>query len=254
MKKLRSMLLLGTGLLALNTAFAQDTGTDARDTSGNNRREQERRVKKSRPNTPGVNTWTFGPKIGMNASSFSNMSADHRLGPAAGVFFVYSHREHFGVTGDLLYSYKGGESEVNNGDVTTKRSTQLSYIELPVQGMYYFRPGMRFRPKVGFGPYAAVLADGEEQVRTEIDRDGMNPSAETETEVRKYQSFDWGVVGTAGFNYELMDDTWLNVDMRYGHGFTDITYENAAEDMKNRNWALQVGLGFPLNCNNKAKK
>jgi hypothetical protein len=246
MGTLGKMLLLGAGLLTMSTAAAQ-TGMNERDTSAFDRNENRRMVRQAGTSAQGENTWTFGPKIGLNASSFSNSSAEHRLGPSAGVFFVYSHREHLGINGDLLYSYKGAEQETHSGNTKTKRSTQLSYIEMPVQGMYYFCPESRFRPKVGLGPYAAVLVDGEEQVKTEIDRDGIDPSMESETDVRHYSTFDWGVVATTGFNYELMDDTWLNVDMRYGHGFSDIADRNGAVDIKNRNWAMQVGLGFPLN-------
>lgn len=222
MKTLRSMLLMCAGTLAISTAVAQTQSAME-------------------------GSWTIGPKIGLNASSFSSKAADHRLGPAAGITFSYDYNERNGITGDVLYSFKGGEQETKSGSVSTKRSTELSYIEIPVQGMYYFREGMRFRPKLGIGPYAAVLLDADEVVKTEIDRDGPDAGTEDETDVSTYGTFDWGVVGTTGFKCELRDDTWLNVDLRYGHGFSDIADENGEVDIKNRSWALQVGLGLPLN-------
>lgn len=232
MKTLKTMLLIGAGLVAFNTVSAQNVNDDD-DHGGAN-------IQK------GENTWTFGPKVGMNISTFSTNSSQHRFGPAAGVFFVYSHREHFGVAGDLLYSYKGSEWETQSGNLVTKRSTQLSYIEMPVQGMYFFCSHSKFRPKVGFGPYMQLLVDGEEQVKVKPTGDA-DPISETEGDIRSYQTFDWGLVGSAGFNWEFMDDTWLNMDVRYGHGFSDVLDQNGMSDVKNRNWAVHMGIGFPLN-------
>lgn len=243
MKTLRSMLLLCAGTLAFSTTIAQNNDNTV---SYPDQRENRRMVRKAEVNANKPGKWIFGPKIGLNASSFSTMPADHRLGPAAGAFVTYNPNENYGIAGDLLLSYKGGEQKMESGNLTMKRNTELGYLEIPVQGMYYFRPGAKFRPKIGLGPYASVLVDSEEVIKTEIDRDGPDPATEDKNDVESYSAFDWGMVGTAGFNYELMGDTWLNVDIRYGHGFSDIAEENGEGDIKNRSWALQVGLGFPL--------
>jgi hypothetical protein len=67
-----------------------------------------------------------------------------------------------------------------------------------------------------------------------------------ETAAKEYvKAVDLGVNASAGFNYRLVDRTWLNVDLNYYHGLTDII-EAAAIDQKNRNVGLNVGVSFGI--------
>lgn len=238
------MLLIGAGLTVFNTADAQTTETNTGNTN-NTGSVRDFEVGNDEARTGAQ--WTFGPKVGLNSSRFTNLSSEKTTGPSAGVFFVYSTSEHFGFTGDLLYSYKGNEWVTVNEDVTAERSTELRYIEMPMQGMVFFRPGAKFRPKIGLGPYVQVLVDGEEHlmVRTITD-ENVEVVNETETDVAHYRNVDLGLVASTGFNWEVMDRTWINADVRYGHGFRNVYDDVSIMGVKNRNWAVQLGIGFPI--------
>jgi outer membrane protein W len=172
-----------------------------------------------------------GPNAGFGHTLTSG-GGDNKYQPAGnfGVAFVYSHNNHVGLGIDLKYSIEGGKKEFANVDVTTR----LNYIRIPVKGIYFFRDyGASFRPKISLGPSFGFLVGGKQE------------AGSVETDAKDlYNSFDIGLLGSVGFHYNLVTNTWLHFDVSYYHGFSDVS--DAVEKNKNRNIGINLGVAFGI--------
>lgn len=174
---------------------------------------------------------SVGPNAGFG-HAWTSGSGDNRYHPAGnfGVAVVYSHNNHVGLGLDLKYSIEGGKKEFANVDVTTR----LNYLRIPIKGIYFFRDyGASFRPKISLGPSFGFLVGGKKEVGS------------VETDAKDlYNSFDFGLLGSAGFHYNLVTNTWLHFDVSYYHGLSDVS--ETAETNKNRNIGVNVGVAFGI--------
>lgn len=172
---------------------------------------------------------SIGPIIGLNYSKFSNNeSSVFKPGFNGGVFLNYSTKTDFGFNGSLIYSQLGGD--VKNSE----NYLRLNYVQLPINLVYYFGEGMRkgsFRPKLFLGPYFGYLLTAN------------TPGFTNEQTLKQMNETDFGINLGAGFNLAIQSKTWLNVELKYGHGLSVVPIQF---DDKNRALSLNVGLSFPL--------
>lgn len=172
---------------------------------------------------------SIGPIIGLNYSKFSpNETSAFKPGFNGGVFLNYSTKTNFGFNGSLIYSQLG--ADVKNSE----NYLRLNYLQLPVNLVYYFGEGMRkgsFRPKIFLGPYLGYLISAK------------TPGFTNEQTLKLMNEIDFGVNLGAGFNMAIRSKTWLNVELKYGHGLSIVPIQF---DDKNRALSLNVGLSFPL--------
>jgi outer membrane protein W len=62
-----------------------------------------------------------------------------------------------------------------------------------------------------------------------------------------YKSFDVGLLGSAGFHYNLVTNTWLHFDVSYYHGLSDISEDAITSTThKNRNIGVNLGVAFGI--------
>ncbi len=154
-----------------------------------------------------------------------------------GLSLTYSTESNWGFGADLKWSIEGGKTSTAGGTSTTK----LSYIRIPVRAIYFFGDrGNAFRPKITAGPSLGFLIGG----KNELTSNGT--PGEIETKASDFaKSFDIGIAASAGFNYRLVDRTWLNIDLAYYHGLADVI-ESPAIDQKNRHLGINVGVSFGI--------
>jgi outer membrane protein W len=173
--------------------------------------------------------FSVGPIVGLNISNLrgdvTNNSA--KLGLAAGAFANYSITDNFGFTGQLLYSQQGAKTKVGTNDDAVK----LDYLQIPILAVYYLGQG-NFRPKLLLGPQFGFLLSAKDKAGK--DQDPNNVILEKN---------DLGIVVGAGFNYNLSSKIWLNADVRYDYGLTDI-FKDVNIKGYNTNFALMVGVSF----------
>lgn len=175
---------------------------------------------------------SFGPIVGVNFSRLTNhpIYNDWKVGNSAGIFINYSGESRLGVNGQLLYSRIGGES----GNGASKG--HLDYIQVPIMGTYYLNGrGNALRPKLMAGPYVGFLVKAVNENNVSINPEGA---------ARAYKGVDAGAALGAGLNYSLKNKVWLNADLRYNIGLTNVMAN--ASDVHNRFWGLNVGVSFPL--------
>ncbi|MBN8877236.1 MAG: PorT family protein [Sphingobacteriales bacterium] len=183
---------------------------------------------------------SFGPTAGFGHSwtSSDNGSQNGRFHSSynIGGKLVYSFISHWGVSADVKFSSEGETLGLNNDNKTVMRA---NYIRIPLQGIYFFGDyGNRLRPKISVGPSFGFLVGGE----TKQHADGRVVSTIKTKDLA--ENFDFGLTGAAGLNYRLTRGTWLNADIAYYHGLTDMA--SSAVDAKNRNIGVNVGVLFPL--------
>jgi len=207
---------------------------------------------------------TVGPRIGINVSTLSGVSDDKaKPGLVAGVFMVYSVLEHFGLSADLLFSgegsqYKDNFSSSSNGvmtDVKTTNKLALNYLRMPLQAIVFFGDhGNALRPKLSVGPTIGVLLTAKNKYsRTTTVNNGatlITQDNDQKLDMKNYFTpIDFGAMAAAGFNYKITEGFWLNFDLRYYIGATDINDSRnflGTNTIKNNSFSATAGIGIGL--------
>lgn len=173
--------------------------------------------------------FSIGPRVGANFATLTgdDIDRDANTRLVLGLTSTYSINEKAGIGVDLLYSGEGTE-RLGDGE-----NLASNYLRLPITFQYFFRDlEDDFRPKL----YAGVAP-------------GLLLSAEVgERDVKEnYNSFDLGGVAGLGFNYRLSPrGVWLNTDLRYQRGFSDLLDTNSANKLRNQHWQASIGIAFGL--------
>ncbi|MEO7309186.1 MAG: porin family protein [Chitinophagaceae bacterium] len=178
------------------------------------------------------------------------MEREFNPGFKAGLTLTYSINPHWAIGGDLLYSLEGVKVKKTVLATTYTTTAHNDYIRVPLKVSYFFGElGDRMRPKLYLGPSLGFLVASNTRVKTE----NGSTSAETKTETKaNYNKFDLGGMVGAGFNYRVGTATWLNFDLNYTNGFSDITKDDNTFS-SNRNIGVSLGVAFPLGTIKSAK-
>lgn len=183
----------------------------------------------SQENT-GTKTFSIGPSVGFGHTGIRNTSGTDLFKPgwSAGLIVNYSNSEHIGFAGDVLFSSEGALTKSNGRET----DLTLQYIRVPLKFAYFFGAFEDdFRPKVTIGPSMGFLLDAESDV------EGVGATNVTSS----YEAFDIGLNASAGFNWKLGSNMWLNTDVYYYTGLMAIR-----SDQYNSNLGLRLGLAFGL--------
>lgn len=177
--------------------------------------------------TVSAQNFSIGPRVGVNFAKTTNsndVATKANTLMVLGITSTYSISEHTGLGVDLLYSGEGSEGGVEN-------DLALNYIRIPVMFQYFFRDlGDDFRPKIYAGIAPGFLVNAER--------------GETEV-IDSYNKFDLAGTAGLGFHYRVSPrGIWLNTDVRYLQGFSDIT--ESASERYNQHWQVSLGLSFGL--------
>ena len=192
---------------------------------------------------------TFGVMAGPQWSTLyqepdpTEVEYEHKTGILAGAFLGIPITDMFSIEPQALFSQKGANVQGVGNKSSLEGSVRINYIEVPVLLKLSF-PGYNSRvipflfagPAVGFkvsckaeGVILAITGDRD------CDETDLFPDV-------KSTDFS-GTVG-GGIKFRAMDQLVI-LDARYTHGFTDVIESNNRE-IKNRAFAVTIGLGFPL--------
>jgi len=156
------------------------------------------------------------------------------------------------VGADAVFANEGFKAENTVSGNKFTNNTNLNYIRVPLKLSYFFGGlGDKFRPKLYAGPSLGFLVGGKTKFETENLASGAVVKTETDSK-NNYKSFDFGVMGGIGFNYRIGTATWLNLDLNYTNGLTDVT-KGESNWNANRNYGIAVGVAFPLGTIKQAK-
>ena len=201
----------------------------------------------------------FGPRVGVNLANLSDVDDSKiKTGLVAGGYMVYSFHEHFGVSLDLLYSMEGAKFKSTftaPGIIQTSENTlTLSYLRVPLLlNVFFGELGNPIRPKLMVGPAIGFLLAVENKSEDRTDTGGVITTETTTSSSKKgYNSTDFGAVAGAGVNIRLADRLWLDTDLRYYIGASELySGDNNANNDNNKpkNQHLQVSLGLGIGLN-----
>jgi hypothetical protein len=185
---------------------------------------------------------SLGPTAGfghawLSASEDQVTSNNFHASYNKGGKLVYSFMTHWGISADLKFSSEGGSMSTDINEYTYR----VNYIRLPLQGIYFFGElGDRVRPKVSLGPSFGFFAGGKSRVET----NGIKTGEPAARDI--FTSFDIGLTTAAGANFRLGKNIWLNTDLAYYHGFSDVFENSPTLKMRNRGIGINIGVTFPI--------
>ena len=145
--------------------------------------------------------FSAGPRIGLNMSTFGRDASGYTLRPGvtAGAFLMYSSLNHFGISGDILYSQMGAKFSQNNESFKQR----INYLEIPVALRYFLTLSGNFRPNLFFGPSLGIKLNAKNTKYTNtnplITRSDFDNSND-------FNNLDLGLI--AGFS--LISKDWPN--------------------------------------------
>ncbi len=179
-------------------------------------------------------TWSIGPELGVNFSKYGKDAPDNdmKAGVVAGVQLTYSIVNTFGITAKALLAQKGAQTTTTSG-ITSKQT--LNYLEIPVLGRFFLSKEGKFRPNLFIGPSFGFLMGA-------TNKTGSNEAVKIPDYKSSFNTFDLGLTGGLGLNYEIANETRILLDARYTYGLSDIT--KAAGNWNNLPITITAGISF----------
>jgi hypothetical protein len=167
--------------------------------------------------------------------------SDALLGAAAGLTFQYELSPVFGVRLGAGYQHKGLREQLTITDVNgTSLGTgdvffTTDYITFPLMARASFGKGTRF--SVGFGPYAGMLLKAQDRWSAEGYAGGTTDRTDN------FEPWDFGISASAGAAWSLGWAFWLNAEVRYDKGLTNISALPVVNDGSVRTNAVSLLVG-----------
>ena len=187
--------------------------------------------------------WSIGPRVGANISNQMGdlpAGADVKwlAGWSVGGFIMYSDINHFGISGDVLYSQKGVRLEnVGSGATRTEYTTRINYLEVPILARYFLTLSGSFRPNFFIGPSVAFKLNAKTKDQT------VGTTEQPERDITDfYRPADLGLTGGIALNFEVAKGKRVLFDARYTYGLADVTI--GAGSVRNSAVTLNLSYGF----------
>ncbi len=174
---------------------------------------------------------SWGFMGGVNNSTVNSYVNNNIFKPGLnlGLFINSSRNAKSGLKTQFLYSQLGSEFE------GTDNKLKLQYFQIPVMGVLYLNDrSNKFRPKILIGPYLGVKLSGIGGV-----------SKANQYNTPNFNFLDLGGKAEVGFNYKLGERMWLNTEIFFAQGFTDVFKEESIK-MINQSYGINLGVSFPL--------
>jgi len=180
-----------------------------------------------------------GPRLGVSISSLSGggiADRESRTGLIAGWAFEFQRGERWALQPEFHYWEKGGSSTLLG--VTGERA--LSYLEVPVLFRLDLSQGSNITPRLLVGPAVGINLTCRETLSAGPFSGERDCEDGTTTPIK---ALDLGATGGLGVALETAGGLTFVADGRYTVGLVDII-EDA--NVRNRGFALTLGLNFPL--------
>lgn len=180
---------------------------------------------------------SVGPVIGFQQNWVGNMGGINRYMPGGniGIDLVYARQEHWGLGGMLTLSWDGYRKDY--GAYTAMM--EPTYLRLPLRAYYFFNSYTdAVRPKLFLGPELGVkLAEHDAS-------DPLFTDAVMAQNTGSFRAMDLGLNMGGGVNVRVDKHTWLNLDLTYYQGLTDVVKDPGGRYNVNHNLGVSAGLLF----------
>ncbi|MFD2999598.1 porin family protein [Pontibacter toksunensis] len=205
---------------------------------------------------------SFGPRIGVNFATVRAVEGDDDFreefndemefstGAQFGAVVNFGISDVFSIQPEVLYSQRGFEANTSlleddpMGDISVK--FKMNYLEVPVLAKISFG-GDKVQGFVTAGPTVSYWMNGK--LKTSFAGEKEEEDIEFQDDYEdgaKQNRLDFGASVGVGMAYRLGAGA-LNLDVRYGHGLSDMTkYEEdrPSEEPKNAHRTIGVSLAY----------
>lgn len=163
-------------------------------------------------------------------------------GLSAGVFLMYSSLNHFGISGDVLFSQRG--TSFDNG--TRKFTQRVNYLEIPVVARYFLMLAGNFRPNLFLGPSLGIKLNAK-RIKDQV---GSTLLSDTDNGT-DFNNLDLGATGGFQLNWGTGNRQHFLIDARYTLGLSPVQTNNNVpifvtprNSLQNSTFTLALGYSF----------
>lgn len=168
-------------------------------------------------------SWYFGPKVGANITTISNVDAQSwRGGVNVGMFAMHRYNDFLGFQADVMFSMMGA-------DFQDGANLRLNYISVPMLAKLYLYKSLNLElgPQIGFKVFDQFNL-------------GDNTSI---TDHDMYNTMDVSFVAGLGYEFSLIGLNFMT-EARYVTGLTNPIKSEFNEGKNNKNQMIQLSLGW----------
>ena len=196
--------------------------------------------------------FSAGPRIGLNMSNYwgnaDNMS--FKPGLTAGAFLMYSSLNHFGISGDVLYSQMGTKFD----DGRYRFTQHVNYLEIPVVARYFLTLNGNFRPNIFVGPSLGIKLSAK---RTNGEILNAPTTVVNADNTGDFNSLDLGATGGFQFNWGVGNRQRFLIDARYTLGLSNVqalpNLWGPRNSLHNSAITLTLGYGFGVGAEHPSR-
>ena len=193
------------------------------------------------------NKFSFGPKAGINSSSFRGSEAnnfDSKVGFFAGGFCDFELTNHFMLQMEILYTTKGAQKEYTDSfsagaeqfsNTTITQKYDLKYIEVPLLIKYKPFKGSNVDFNLFAGPSIAKKLNGQYK-----EEGGPDPEQTGLRDLEELEEIDVGFILGGGIGIPIGHNQII-IDIRYDLGYTNSL---KVKHIKNSVASLTLGFAF----------
>jgi len=197
--------------------------------------------------------WSIGPRLGVNYSTILGDTRDPKFVPGftGGFYVMYSDINHFGISGDILYSQKGAKYDFTQGNTRFAYTQRLNYIEVPIVARYFLNLRGKVRPNIFAGGAVNFLLNARQR-----NRKVNNQSAPSVDNNSAFKTVDVGLIAGVGLNFKISPARWIQTDLRYQYGLTPILVAAPAgvTTPTLRNSSLSLLVSYAIGAGKKYSK
>lgn len=176
-----------------------------------------------------VNNFTYGAKVGLNATNISNSDMKNKLSFHLGAFAEWKLSDFVGIQPELVYSRQGARDKYDENGSKVKVKTRVNYLNIPILAKLYVLEDLSvdLGPQFGF----ALNAKSKYKVGGHTSKDKITDN----------NTFDFSFAVGASYNF---DDFIFSA--RYNIGLSNMwDKDKVGENLKNH--VFQLSVGYCLN-------
>lgn len=170
---------------------------------------------------PAVGDFTWGAKVGFNATNISNFDAKNKMSIHVGAFAEKRYSDLLGASAELIYSRQGARDK--DGD--WKYKLRVNYLNIPILAKFFVWEGL----SVDVGPQFGFALNAKQKAK------GNGNTAKVK--IKDFNVFDFSI--PIGVTYRVED---IFVSARYNIGLTNV-FDGG---VNNKNHVFQLSVGYNL--------
>ncbi|MCB6229727.1 porin family protein [Flavobacterium psychrophilum] len=183
----------------------------------------------------------FGAKAALDVSTLSDSESKALIGFQVGGFAEIKLTDKFALQPELLFSTQGGKFEDSENyygfNTTTKVTTRLNYINLPIMAKYFATEKLSFE----FGPQVGFLVSANSKIENSSTFMGKTETTNRDVDVKSsVTSTTFGLNVGAGFDVTKN----INVGLRYNLGLTKVNKNSISGESDTKNNVFSLSLGY----------